>query len=57
MGTVESTNAPTYHRASEEDVLIQAHIAEAGGGGGRADGGRNDPDGGCCVAGVPAGAR
>ena len=33
MGTVESTNAPTYHRASEEDVLIRAHIAEAGGSG------------------------
>ena len=32
MGTVESTNAPTYHRASEEDVLIRAHIAEAGSG-------------------------
>ena len=33
MGTVESTNAPTYHRASEDDALIRAHIAEAGGGG------------------------
>ncbi len=32
MGTVDLTSAPTYHRASEEDVLIRAHIAEAGGG-------------------------
>ena len=32
MGTVDLTSAPTYHRASEEDALIRAHIAEAGGG-------------------------
>ena len=33
MGTVDRTSTPAYHRASEEDVLIRAHIAEAGGGG------------------------
>ena len=32
MGPVEPTSTPTYHRASEEDALIRAHIAEAGGG-------------------------
>ena len=32
MGTVEPTSTPAYHRASEEDALIRAHIAEAGGG-------------------------
>ena len=32
MVTVEPTSAPTYHRASEEDALIRAHIAETDGG-------------------------
>ncbi len=30
MGTVDPTSAPPYHRASEEDALIRAHIAEPG---------------------------
>ncbi|MAG36257.1 MAG: hypothetical protein CL878_08440 [Dehalococcoidia bacterium] len=32
MGTGDPASAPTYHRASEDDALIRAHIAEEGGG-------------------------